>query len=450
MVSLGPPGSAGLPILHSGWYLSPGLTAGAFWHTTFRRSDFVKLEFAQGTTVAFLIDDISCKAFRTPRAIYRFHPFCLKISLEIMRRLLMKLTAQFVLLMCFLSLLGCSNLNYITKLAWHQGYITVHSVPIQEVLNDPKQDPGIAEKIRFIQTVKRYGEERIGLRGRSCYSTFYEDQGPILYIVTACEKDRLRAYHWNFPIIGTVSYKGFFSKTDAIRERRELEKKGYDTCLRPAGAYSTLGYLRDPIFSSFMKWDVGSLANLILHEMTHSTCYFKGNTDFNEQMATFIGNQGSILFLSDKYGPESAEVSQAIQSQHDALLFSRWIDQACELLSEFYKQKISQEEKLEGRKGVFRSLQEDFKGIKPLFQTDTYETFDEKSLNNAILLADRQYYQHLESFETVYRFLGRDLRRVVALMKEIHTSGEEPFLYLDHWIKARRNTAPSLERIPLT
>jgi len=357
----------------------------------------------------------------------------------------MKLMVKFGLLACFLSLIGCSKLSYIANLGWHQGSISFHSVPIKEVLDDPKQNPDIAEKIRFIQEVKRYGEERIGLRKTSCYSTFYEHQGPILYVVTACEKDRLQDYHWSFPVIGTVTYKGFFSKRDALNEQRELEKKGYDTYLRPAGAYSTLGYFRDPIFSSFLKWDVGNLSNLILHEMTHSTCYFKGNTDFNEQMATFIGNQGSILFLSDKYGPKSPEVLQAIQSQHDDLLFSRWIDQACEQLSKFYGQKISKEEKLEGRKEVFRSLQEEFKGIKPQFQTDAYETFDEKPLNNAILLGHRQYYQRLEMFETAYRIFGQDLRKVLALMEEIHTSGRGPFVYLDRWIEARQNMASFLE-----
>lgn len=357
----------------------------------------------------------------------------------------MKFMARFTLLVCLLSLLGCSNLYYITNLGWHQGYITFHSVPVQEVLANPKQDPNTTEKIRFIQEVKRYGEERIGLRKTECYSTFYEDQGPILYVVTASEKDRLQAYHWNFPVIGKVAYKGFFSKVDALREQRELEKSGYDTYLRPAGAYSTLGYLRDPIFSSFTKWDVGSLANLILHEMTHSTCYFNGNTDFNEQMATFIGNQGSILFLSEKYGPESAEVLQAIQSQQDDFLFSRWIDQACGQLSEFYERKISKAEKLEGRKEVFLSLQDEFKKIKTQFQTDTYERFDQKPLNNAILLGHRQYYQRLETFDTAYRILGQDLREMLALLEEIHASGEEPSLYLDRWIKARRNTASFLE-----
>ena len=121
-----------------------------------------------------------------------------------------------------------------------------------------------------------------------------------------------------------------------------------------------------------LKWDDGTLANLILHEMAHATVYFKGNTDFNEQMATFIGNQGAIDFLAKKYGSESKEVLVAVESQEDDLLFSQWIDQAYQRLSTFYSQAISREEKLKGREEIFLSLQEEFREMKPRFKTKGY------------------------------------------------------------------------------
>ena len=99
----------------------------------------------------------------------------------------------------------------------------------------------------------------------------------------------------------------------------------------------------------------------------------------------------------------------------------------------------------EGRGEGFRSLQDEFKSLRPLFQTDTYEAFGEKPLNNAVLLGHRQYYHRQETFEMAYQILGRDLKRLLALMKEIHSSGEEPFLYLDHWIKAGQSKASFLE-----
>ena len=158
-------------------------------------------------------------------------------------------------------------------------------------------------------------------------------------------------YHWNFPITGKVTYKSFFTKEGALKEKRFLEGKGYDTFVQQAGAYSTLGWLKDPIFSSMLRWDEATLANLILHEMTHTTIYFKGQTDFNEQMATFVGNRGAIDFLTEKYGKGSIEVFEAIYNQEDDLLFSRWIDQACQRLSNFYAKEISRDEKIRGEGG---------------------------------------------------------------------------------------------------
>ena len=342
---------------------------------------------------------------------------------------------SFLLIPALLLLTGCSKVLYISGLGWHQAHISFHSVPIQEVLNDEQAAPGVQEKIRFIQEVKRYGEERVGLNRSKNYSRFYEVKGPVLYVVTASEKEQLNLYHWTFPIVGKVTYKGFFTKKGALQEKSDLDKRGYDTFLRSSEAYSTLGWLKDPIFSSMLKWDDGTLANLILHEMAHTTVYFKGDTDFNEQMATFIGNQGAIGFLAKRYGSESQEVLVAVESQEDDLLFSQWVDHAYQRLSTFYSQAISKEEKLAGREEIFLSLQEEFREIQPRFKTKEYRNCDQIPVNNAALLAHRQYFHRLEKFERLYEYLGRDLRRLVEMMKEIRASEEEPGIYLDRWMR---------------
>jgi predicted aminopeptidase len=304
----------------------------------------------------------------------------------------------------------------------------------------------IQEKILFIQEVKKYGEERLGLKRTKNYSRLYEVKGPILYVVTASKKDRLELYRWNFPIVGNVTYKGFFTKEEALQEKMELDGRGYDTYLRPSEAYSTLGWLKDPIFSSMLKWDEGTLTNLILHEMVHATVYFKGQTDFNEQLATFVGNQGAIDFLKETYGLDSKKVRRAVESQEDDLLFSRWIDQAYERLSKFYNPSISKEERIKGREEVFESLQHEFGEIRPRFKTERYLSFGQAPLNNAVLLAYSQYFHRLEILEKPYEYLGRDLRRMIAWMKEIWASGEEPGASLDRWMKERRLTVFSSPR----
>jgi len=337
-----------------------------------------------------------------------------------------KLTQLILIPLAALSL-GCGSTFYLAKLGWHQASVAFHSLPIQEVLENPSVDSSVKEEIRFIQEVKRYGEEELGLKRTKSYTTYSEVEGPILYVITACEKDRLQLRTWRFPLVGEVAYKGFFTLKDADRDKRSLEGKGLDTFVQQACAYSTLGWLRDPIYSSLLGRSHAALANLILHEMTHATVYFKGETGCNEQLATFMGNRGAIAFLSERFGADSQEVREAIAMREDDLLFSRWIDRSCARLSSFYAGELPREGKLREREGIFRSLKEDFRTIKGRFKTDCHPGLDRLDLNNATLMAYWQYLHDLERFEVLYQGSGCDVRKVVEYFKEIRRSGRKPF-----------------------
>ena len=349
---------------------------------------------------------------------------------------------SFGFLLILLSLLvvfsGCGQIGYLSKLGWHQGAIAYQSIPVEELLQDDQVSSEIKAKIRFIQDVKHYGEETLGLKKTKSYSRFYETRGPILYIVTACEKDRLRLRSWEFPLVGEVTYKGFFSKEEALRERDDLSRQDHDTYVQAAAAYSTLGWMNDPIFSSMTQSNPVTLANLVLHEMTHATLYVRGKTDFNEQVATFIGNRGAIEYLTQKYGRNSREVTDAIDIQQDDLIFSRWVDQSCRRLSEFYSSEISREEKLQGREVLFQSIKEEFNEIKAGLRTEAYKGFDRIELNNAVFLAYHRYVHRLETYDLLYERLGNDLRRVVEFLKQVPTTEQEPSLYIERWLTETR------------
>jgi len=351
-----------------------------------------------------------------------------------------------VLALLTLLLTGCGDLFYFSKMGWYQGSVHFHSVSVKDLLEDAGTEAQAKEKIRFIQEVKHYGEKRLGLTATENYTTFVEVKGPILYVVSACEKDRLKPYSWSFPIIGRVTYKSFFTQVDAVNEKTLLDGRGYDTYTQRAGAYSTLGWLKDPILSSMLEWDRAPLANLILHEMTHGTIYIKGHTDFNEQAATFVGNQGSINFLTEKYGADSKEVAFARRLQEDDLLFGRWIDQACRRLTDFYEKDIPKAEKVKGREAIFQSIKEEFKEIKPRLQTDTYSNFERVPLNNAVLLSYHRYIHRLSSFGPMYDYLDRDLGRVVDFFKRIQESEEDPSAYLERWMQAKGIIVPASQR----
>jgi hypothetical protein len=61
----------------------------------------------------------------------------------------------------FISSSGCGNVLYLSKLGWHQSFITFHSVPVEEVLKDESTSAQWKEKIGFIQEVKGYGQKNV-------------------------------------------------------------------------------------------------------------------------------------------------------------------------------------------------------------------------------------------------------------------------------------------------
>ena len=50
----------------------------------------------------------------------------------------------------------------------------------------------------------------------------------------------------------------------------------------------------------------GELADLIIHELTHSTVFVKDNSELNENIADYVGENGAKRYLASKYGDTSA------------------------------------------------------------------------------------------------------------------------------------------------
>lgn len=178
--------------------------------------------------------------------------------------------------------------------------------PVSAVLADPAYPDSLKQKIELIHEIKRFAIDSLGLDESGSYESFYDQGGkPILWVITAAEPYQLVAKQWHFPIIGTFSYKGFFEKNRADSTVSELKKEGFDTRIGEVSAWSTLGFLNDPILSSFLDRPEGSLAELIIHELTHGTLFVKNSLEYNENLADFVGEYGALRFLAGKYGTTS-------------------------------------------------------------------------------------------------------------------------------------------------
>lgn len=214
-----------------------------------------------------------------------------------------------------------------------------NAIPVEQALNDDSLPDSLKQKLRLIEEIRNFAFDSLGLKRNSNYTTFYNQHGkPVLWTLTACEPFRLKAYQWWFPFLGHVSYKGFFNKEKGLKEMQKLKSRGYDAELSPVSGWSTLGWFSDPVLSNMLKRREGSLAELIIHELTHGTIFLKSNVDLNENLATFIGEQGAILFLKNKYGENSSQLVQYLHYKSDEELYGRYILEGASKLDSLYSQ----------------------------------------------------------------------------------------------------------------
>jgi predicted aminopeptidase len=213
-------------------------------------------------------------------------------------------------------------------------------------------------KIEFIGYVKQFAIDSLGLDPSGSYEKIYDQQGqPIMWLLTASPKFELKAYEWSFPIAGKFSYKGFFDHKQALEEKKALENEGYDVEVDEVSAWSTLGFLSDPILSSMLEKDSAQLADLIIHELFHSTVYLKDSVELNENLASFIGRKGAntlLKSLGDTTLIRKAEIKRKKKRKVELL-----IKRSAEQLDSMYKsfdEDLSLESKLRKKKEMIEKI----------------------------------------------------------------------------------------------
>ncbi len=282
---------------------------------------------------------------------------------------------------------------------------------IEVVLQDTQVPDSIKAGIRLVQEIKQYAVDSVGVNQSENYSTFYNQYGKdILWVVTACEPYGLKNKEWSFPLIGTFSYKGFFNYDWAIKEKANLDQQGYDTGIRTPSAWSTLGFFKDPILSNFLERDQGELANTIIHELTHGTVFIKDSLQFNENIATFVGNIGAANFLTYKYGPHSEEYQTYMDGLQDRELYTQHILQGADQLDSLYYSFTNSQDnstKQELKANLIRQIMSNadrlnYKNTKRYHKLVTYYLKPENFPNNTYFMSFIRYQADLSELEKKY------------------------------------------------
>ena len=318
------------------------------------------------------------------------------------------------------SLVGCGgcSASYVVRAAYEEARILWSREPIAELLADDAMPELERSNLELIEEARTFAAERLQMNVGGAYGSVAEvSPDALVWGVSASPRFKLQAYTWWFPIVGDVSYKGFFHREEADAEAERLEALGFDTYVRDSMAFSTLGWFDDPVLSSWLKAEPVRLVRLLLHELLHRTTYLSGQTRFNESFATFVGNTGAISMFEQRDGTDSAEAQEARalwESQLDSS--QRWAPGLARLRA-LYAAGV-RGEKTEAEMLVDRD--KIFAGFGASVE-----------INNAVILARSAYQSDLAGFACVLVEEGGDVARALArLRRQSEENPDDPFSVL--------------------
>ncbi|HSK81366.1 MAG TPA: aminopeptidase [Thermoanaerobaculia bacterium] len=304
-----------------------------------------------------------------------------------------------------------SEARFLYRAAWEEGRILAAREPLAELAASPEVPPARRARFELVLAARTFAAERLGLEAKETYTTFSDiGSGTLLHVLSASPRNRLEKYRWWYPITGSVPYKGFFSRKAALAEERRLRLGGYDTYMRPAGAFSTLGWFNDPLLSTALDGDQVDLASTVIHEIAHNTLWVPGEAEFNESFANFVGLKGAEAFFASRGDREASRLAAA--TFRDEKRLGAFYASLARNLEALYAAGLSGPELEARRQEIFGRARKTLSGL----QLEVYspEKLGKREMNNATVIAQRIYRTDLESFERVLSAQRGDLRAAVA------------------------------------
>ncbi len=280
----------------------------------------------------------------------------------------------------------------------------------------------LPEKMRdfftLVKDIKKYAVNEIGLRSNNNYACYVDIEKPYLIdLVTAARPDSFEPHTWH-TLLGSFPYRGFYEREDAKEEARRLEQEGYDVYIFKTRAFSTMGILTDPIFSYMQNYTIYDLANIIIHEQTHATIFLKSRIQFNEELATFTGREGALVYIRDKYGKESKAYKDSLVHLEDMKTFAAMLRKLCKELKLQYAKDISRQEKLKRKKAILSRFQKDFtRRYDSNFKTSRYRKMMDIKLNNAYLHKFLTYNEDFSLLTKLYKKHNSNLKKMIGVLK---------------------------------
>jgi predicted aminopeptidase len=315
---------------------------------------------------------------------------------------------------------GCSTFSYYGQAVVGHLDVVSRTQPIEARLADPATPPELRAQLARALEIREFATRELGLPDNGSYRAYADLGRPyVVWNVFAAPEFSVEPRQSCFPVVGCVSYRGYYAKGDAEAFASGLRAEGYDVFVYGVPAYSTLGWFDDPVLNTFVRYPDAELARLVFHELAHQLVYVKGDTMFNESFAVAVEEEGVRRWL-ERHGDEASRATYAAMRARRAEFVRLVLDYRARLEA-FYREPLTDEAKRAGKARLLAQMEADYRALKAQRWGGWagYDRWFEKGVNNAQLASVATYEELVPAFRALLAREGGDLGRFYAEVRRL-------------------------------
>jgi predicted aminopeptidase len=315
---------------------------------------------------------------------------------------------------------GCATFSYYGQAV--RGHIDLmnRTRPIEAQLADDKTPPELRAKLARVLEIREFASRELGLPENGSYRAYADLERPyVVWNVFAAPEFSVEPRPSCFPIVGCVSYRGYYVQDDAEIFAAGLRNEGYDVFVYGVPAYSTLGWFDDPVLNTFVRYPDAELARLVFHELAHQLVYVKGDTMFNESFAVAVEEEGMRRWMA-KHASERERAAYAELYARRAE-FVQLVLRYRARLEHFYREQIPADEKRAGKARIVAEMEAEYRALKAerWGGWPGYDRWFEKGVNNAQVASVATYEELVPAFRALLAREGGDMARFYGAVRAL-------------------------------
>lgn len=325
---------------------------------------------------------------------------------------------------CLVALAGCADTQYYWQSVGGHLQLMHASRPITHWLGDPQTPESLKQRLALTQHMRDFAVAELALPDNPSYRRYADlRRKAVVWNVVAAPELALTLREWCFPVLGCVTYRGYFDEASARREAKDLQSRGFEVSVYGVPAYSTLGWMNwaggDPLLNTFIDYPEGELARLLFHELAHQVLYARDDTMFNESFATTVERLGGARWLQEQ-APDSARAQYAAFDARRRE-FRALVLQTRTLLEQVYNnaEGLEREAQVQRKQQAMQAFRARYATLRA--QWGGYAGYDNwvANANNASLGAQAAYDALVPQFEAVFDRQGRDWKAFYHAVRQI-------------------------------